>query len=233
MKHAYRSTIFGLLLMGMATLLAGCNFSVSASTNTTARASPQPVSREAPEEQMTISTHPDCIDPLGKVEELKDHCSSASLASASVPASLFVAHPAGTGLKGCDADKSCADAKVYVTGNGAACQAALIYRQINVSGSDNGKRLAWTLVAPAGYEFDGAGGIAFVLPSANAPQPDPKKWWEVDPKGSSGTVASMKMLGKPSSDSKLRPRFCHYPRVRHIESKTLCCPIDPIIINDP
>ncbi|MBL8305865.1 MAG: hypothetical protein JNM33_04165 [Rubrivivax sp.] len=181
----------------------------------------------------TVRTHVDCQDGLKAQAELR-HCKDVSWLKATVPLagpSVMTADQPRT----CEENGNC-DAALVVLINqpsgSKTCQSVLQYNELTVKGFKKGKQLTWTIRdadVKAGYRFkedaDGSG-MRFLTPKGESTVPG--DWWKVGPTSQNSVVSEV--IKTPGAG--VSARLCHYPRVTDSKGN-LCCPIDPIIINDP
>ena len=180
----------------------------------------------------TVKTHADCVDGLKAQPELS-HCQGSSWLKAKVP--LAGTKPLTTNQPRVCAEDGTCEANLVVLVNkpsaGKACQAVVQYDELTVKGFKQGRKLTWTLKdadVKAGYQFkmDADGGMRFITPKGGSAVP--LDWWKVGPTSKNAVVSEV--LKTPAAGA--TARLCHYPRVTDPGGR-LCCPIDPIIINEP
>lgn len=149
--------------------------------------------------------------------------------------------------KTCEASSDCSGAKtnVLVKGDEAAktCTAEFVYSSLTVNRSAKTKDVSWALQVQTGggsASFVGDG-IAFSQrqpPSGTPVYVDPAKLWT--PSSSGTTARAVIKDDLLASELQKNPEFysaCHYPVVDWTSPKdktpVRCCPVDPIIINQP
>ena len=106
------------------------------------------------------------------------------------------------------------------------CWAYLPYSDLKVTQAKKDKAITWNIDpgAPKGHDFAATDGIKLVPVRGSASSPSTT--WIEDP--SSGKKKfKLKVVDEASS------AFCHYPQVTAPDGKTLCCPADPVIANEP
>ena len=105
------------------------------------------------------------------------------------------------------------------------CWAILPYSGLSVNKAGVGRTITWTIDPPvAGHEFDATEGIKLTPVAGSASVP--AGTWAKDSK-SSAQEFRLKLA------SEVPAQFCHYPQVTAPDGRTLCCPADPVIANQP
>ena len=114
---------------------------------------------------------------------------------------------------------------VAVTKDMPRCWAILPYSGLSVNKAGVGRTITWTIDPPvAGHEFDATEGIKLTPVAGSASVP--AGTWAKDSK-SSAQEFRLKLA------SEVPAQFCHYPQVTAPDGRTLCCPADPVIANQP
>jgi hypothetical protein len=136
-----------------------------------------------------------------------------------------------TGPDDCSWDSTCERVVTITPGtNGRLCTAELPYGSLTVQHQGRSRQVTWVLrSAPRGYGFDqdSAGGFGIRLSKPTSGTSDPGDVWGVVVHTTTRHTIETKARQKYDMQA-----FCHYPRVRGPDKK-LCCPIDPMIINEP
>jgi hypothetical protein len=163
---------------------------------------------------------------------------------------VFYIEVAGGGpgtAKPCTASKDCktpdTDVIVKVNVKEETCTAQFAYPSLKVSGSAKDKVVIWTLKSdpattiPGTYAY-AASGVEFAQrrdPAGKLSYMAPATMWS--PSAPAASQAEGKMKFKPSAPPHAEYySACHYPIVDWTPPKAnpiRCCPIDPIIINEP
>ena len=106
------------------------------------------------------------------------------------------------------------------------CWAYLPYSDLKVTQAKKDRTITWNIdpSAPRDHYFAATDGIKLVPVKGSASSPSTT--WIKDP--SSGKKKfKLKVVDEAPS------AFCHYPQVTAPDGKTLCCPADPVIANEP
>lgn len=109
----------------------------------------------------------------------------------------------------------------------SACVAEVPYSEIAASGAKVSKKLRWALDtkgADAGYRFASPKGVVLVPPTGSASSP--ASVWNPSVTSTNRKRVHLKVKKQEAA------RWCHYPQVTDPRGN-LCCPIDPVISNDP
>ncbi len=140
------------------------------------------------------------------------------------------------GVDGFDCTNIVVEVKVPPEGSKEICTAALKYSSLTLRHKEDdaskSKSVTWVLSGqPKDHFFaqDASGGVALSRPKSGTKEPP--DIWKVTEATSTRHTIEVHTYGRA-----LKAPFCHYPRVKYKEGtkdEQLCCPLDPMIINDP
>ncbi|MBL8305866.1 MAG: hypothetical protein JNM33_04170 [Rubrivivax sp.] len=207
-----------------ATLVAGCEPQLPRQDSVAQRAA---IGASAPLDPWLAMNHPDCREALESDKELVENCMGNQKAVALLGATVL--QPMGGNDLSCSGTNCSYEVKV--DGDGKDCSAAFNYGSVTITGSKPGASIRWELKGnPTDFDFDKGYGIQFAQRRGSPPMgtyyPDPALWWKT-------TTSADNVEARVELKHTNKLNFCHFPRVRHVKTNRLCCPRDPIIINDP
>ncbi len=130
--------------------------------------------------------------------------------------------------------------EIDIPEHGPRCTATLpygklTYKHVNVKDEER-RQVTWklnTTDAGAGYSFAASGPGISLSERTDGHSKEPGKYWAVTTSKSGTEVTAVRHY---LHDSYKTSKFCHYARVfrkREGQPDQLCCPLDPMIINEP
>ncbi len=182
-------------------------------------------------------TVPECREPLRQNKVDFGHCldeKDTKAVARLLDRDMALMSSSDRGVS-CNAEDGCKQTVHVKEDDAGNCTAELRYGKLEVSGSKKGRQVVWNLSPPPGQSYDFASpgiGVSPTDPPATG-YADATLWWRAANAPSNKQAVLNIELAAPAAGNP-RPTFCHYPRVVNRRNPAkLCCPIDPIIINDP